>query len=52
MIGHHDVGKDSGEVAGVSATGVHITHENEAFNELNRVRPDVAILATRSLIKD
>ena len=52
VIGHHDAGKDAGEVAGLGPLGVQITHEDQANEELQKTKPVVAILATRSLIKD
>ena len=52
VIGHHDVGKDAGEVAGLAALGVQITNSDDAEAVLQQTRPDVAILATKSFLKD
>jgi hypothetical protein len=30
VFGHHDIGKDAGEVAGIQQIGVPITHASEA----------------------
>jgi hypothetical protein len=52
VVGHHDVGNDAGEVAGLPAIGVLITHTDDAEADILKTRPDVAILATKSFLKD
>ena len=34
VVGHHDIGKDAGEVAGLPAIGVLITHSDDAEAEI------------------
>ena len=52
VIGHHDVGSDAGEIAGLGKAGVNITHPDHAREVLKETAPVVAILATRSFLKD
>lgn len=52
VIGHHDVGRDAGEVAGLAPIGVNITNSDDGDAVLKETRPDVAILATKSFLKD
>ena len=52
VIGHHDVGSDAGEIAGLGKAGVNITHPDNAREVLKETAPVVAILATRSFLKD
>jgi 4-hydroxy-tetrahydrodipicolinate reductase len=53
VFGHHDVGKDSGEVAtGTDSNGVLISHPSDGPKVLAETKPSVAILATRSFLKD
>jgi hypothetical protein len=52
VIGHHDIGKDSGEVSGDNINGVKISHPSDADQVLKETRPQVAILATKSFLKD
>lgn len=52
VIGHHDIGSDAGEIAGGAAIGVRITHPDNAREVLAASKPAVAILATRSFLKD
>ena len=52
VFGHHDVGKDAGEIAGLAHIGVPITHDSDAQPVLAATKPVVAILATRSFLKD
>jgi 2,4-diaminopentanoate dehydrogenase len=52
VFGHHDVGKDAGETAGAAHLGVPITHGSDAHAVLAATKPVVAILATRSFLKD
>jgi 2,4-diaminopentanoate dehydrogenase len=52
VFGHHDVGKDAGETAGAAHLGVPISHDSDAQSVLADTKPVVAILATRSFLKD
>jgi hypothetical protein len=52
VIGHHDVGKDAGEVAGAGNIGVNITHSDEGAKVIADTKPVLCILATRSFLKD
>lgn len=52
VFGHHDVGSDAGEIAGLGNAGVNITHPDHAREVLKETAPIVAILATRSFLKD
>ncbi|TNV78726.1 hypothetical protein FGO68_gene9082 [Halteria grandinella] len=53
VIGHHDVGSDAGTIAGLEAPlGVKITHPENAKEVFAEAHPNVAILATRSFLKD
>lgn len=52
VVGHHDAGKDAGEVAGAGPIGVKITHSDEGAKVIAETKPVVCILATRSFLKD
>jgi hypothetical protein len=52
VFGHHNIGSDAGEVAGIKHLGVKITHDSEAATVLSSAKPEIAILATRSFLKD
>lgn len=52
VVGHHDAGKDAGEVAGAGPIGVPITHADEGAKIISETKPVVCILATRSFLKD
>lgn len=52
VIGRHNQGEDAGVVAGVDAINVVITNPAQAKEVLLATRPDVAIVATRSLLAD
>jgi hypothetical protein len=52
VIGHHDVGKDAGAADGIAPIGVPITHGSEAHTVLTATKPLLAILSTRSFLKD
>lgn len=52
VFGRHDEGKDAGAIAGTNAINVPITHPSHAKEVLLATRPDVAIVATRSLLTD
>ena len=52
VIGHHNVGEDAGVVAGIDAINVPITHSSQAKEVLMATKPQVCIVATRSLLDD
>lgn len=52
VFGHHNNGEDSGVISDQGANGVKISHPSEANAVLNETRPNIAILATRSFLKD
>ena len=46
------MGSDAGEIANIGNYGVKITHPDFASEVLSSTRPSVAIMATRSFLKD
>jgi len=52
VIGHHDIGKDAGEVAGFKKLDVAISDEKDVEKVIAETKPQVCLLATRSTMKD
>lgn len=52
VIGHHDIGKDAGEVAEIGAINVKISDEKDAVEVITKTKPRACILATRSTMAD
>ena len=53
VIGHHNIGQNAYEIAGLSSSeSVKITSDEHAQDLILENRPDVCILATKSLIKE
>ncbi|UJR19728.1 hypothetical protein I4U23_022862 [Adineta vaga] len=52
VINHHDVGQDAGEVAGLEKLNIVISAESEIVDVIERTKPNVCILATRSFLNE
>ncbi len=51
VIGHHDVGKDVGELIGRAPIQVAVRHPDEIKDHLKELRADVCLLATKSKLE-